>query len=59
MDAHLVRSFGFMLAEQARIFGMQALNDARKAVGESPAYTETDFLASANIIEQIAREING
>lgn len=39
-----VRDFSAVVDKFARILGMQAENDQRKATGNSMAYTEKDFL---------------
>lgn len=57
MDENTARNFGFLLACQARVFGMVAENEARKARGEGPAYDESSFFAEANTIDTIARQI--
>mgnify|MGYP003576261551 CR=1 FL=1 len=55
MDDLTVYKFAMLLACQARVFGMVAENDARKARGDSPAYDESAFFAEALNIETIAR----
>ena len=57
MDENTVRMLGYMLAENARVLGMAAENDKRKAAGESPAYGEDAFHAAAFAIEECARRV--
>lgn len=57
MDEQTVRVLGYLLAEQARTFGMVAQNQARIANGESPAYGEDAFFAQAQHIDSIARQL--
>lgn len=57
MDTHIVRQFGFLLAEQARIEGMKAANQARAVAGDPPQYSEHDFYQVGFAITEIARNI--
>lgn len=57
MEPHVVRVLGYLLAEQARTFGMVAENQVRVARGDSPAYDEAAFLAQALHIETLVREM--
>jgi len=57
MDENTVRMLGYMLAENARVLGMVAENDNRKAVGEAPAYGEDAFNSAAFAIEECARRV--
>lgn len=56
MDEHTVRTLGFILAEQARIYSMLAANEGCKFRGEAPAYDEQHFHQVAFTIENIARD---
>ena len=56
MDDSTVRKLGHLLAAQARVLGMQAENEARKAKGDSPAYDETSFFQEALFMETVLRE---
>ena len=49
--------FGIILAANARVKGMVAENMQRQALGQSMAYTSSDFEAEAMIIEDAARDI--
>lgn len=57
MNSIIASQFGFILAAQARVLGMQAANQQREVAGESPAYVEHDFNAEAAHIENCATEI--
>lgn len=57
MNAHQLGLFAHVLAEQARIEGMKAENMHRMNIGESIAYGEDAFNASADEIDRLAREI--
>lgn len=57
MEPHVVRVLAYLIAEQARTFGMVAENQVRVARGESPAYDEAAFFAQALHIETLAREL--
>lgn len=59
MNDETVRKFGFILAEQVHVMGMQAQNEADKAAGRSLTYTPDCFFASAGLIDRIAHEITG
>ena len=58
MDSHIVRCFGLLLAEQARVEGMKEENASRLAQGLSPAYDEQAFCASAFAMEEITRKLS-
>ena len=49
--------FAMVLAAHARVAGMTAENQQREALGQSMAYTAADFIAEAEHIEELAREI--
>ena len=57
MEPHVVRVLGYLLAEQARTFGMVAENEGNKALNLPPRYTEGDFRQQALHIETLAREL--
>lgn len=56
MSAQLVAVLAVILAEQARVAGMQAENACRAAVGESPAYGEDQFSEVADCLVQLSIE---
>lgn len=56
MDDAAVRKLGFLLAEQARVFGMLAENEANKLLDKPQAYDADAFFAVAFTIDNIARE---
>lgn len=57
MNEHTVRKFGFLLAEQARMYAMLAANEHRKHIQAPPQYDEQDFHQLAFQIENIARDV--
>lgn len=57
MEYETVRALGFILACNARVEGMRAENQQRAALGESMAYTASDFNAEAFEMENIARQL--
>lgn len=56
MDDYNVRKLARILACQARVLGMQAENAWRESCGNSIAYTEEQFFAEAEMLENLARE---
>ena len=60
MDNWTVGQLAFVLAENARVLGMQAENEQRKHLGASMVYTEESFSAAAATLDSLAiRIING
>jgi len=57
MTPETARCFGHMLAAQARVLGMVAENEQRKACGESPAYVESDFAVEAFQLDQLSVQV--
>lgn len=53
MNAQLVSILAQIAACQARIAGMSAENLRWAAVGQSPAYGETDFNNVANVLDHL------
>lgn len=49
--------FAFILAENARVAGMTALNMQRQAQGYSMAYSDEDFFNAAARIDTLAIEL--
>lgn len=57
MDSHIVRYYGFLLAEATRIEAMKADSQAAAAKGEEPIHSGEDFRAQAFHIDNLAREV--
>lgn len=57
MSDHAVRILGMMLSENALLEAMKAANAAREAAGGHPKYDEQDFLAVANALQSLAKEV--
>lgn len=55
MNGQLVAILAQISAANARVEGMKAYNDARRAEGYSLAYDEDAFLAEAHGLEELAR----
>lgn len=49
--------FAFILAENARVAGMTALNMQRQAQGHSMGYSDEDFFNAAARIDTLAIEL--
>ncbi|GAP37343.1 hypothetical protein ABXN37_19655 [Piscinibacter sakaiensis] len=54
MEPHHIAYVAQIAASLARVAGMQAENQRRAAVGQSPAYVESDFKNEADNLEHIA-----
>lgn len=54
MSPQLLAIQAEIFAAQARVLGMQAENDQRKACGDSPAYREDDFSNEASGLQHLA-----
>jgi hypothetical protein len=54
MNDETVRALGFILACNARVEGMRAMNMQRSATGDSMAYDEQEFFHEAAQMEIIA-----
>lgn len=57
LNARQTYLFMMAQAEMCRVEGMKAMNDYRRNRGESQAYDENAFVASASVIEQAAVEL--
>jgi len=57
MTDEQIRIFGQILAVNARVLGMQALNMQRAAVGASMAYGDDSFFAEADNLDRLARSL--
>ena len=57
MNALQASIFAFILAENARVLGMEAENKQREHLQLSMAYTEDDFALAAGRIESLAIEL--
>ncbi len=56
MNAKQLRILAEIMAQQAQVLAMQADNQYRSVMGESPAYTGADFGHHASILEGLAQE---
>ena len=54
MSEDTVFRLALVLAKQAEIEGMKAMNQQREAWGESPAYDQSHFEDMANQLESLA-----
>lgn len=54
MDNKQLQILALIMAANARVIGMQAANDQRKAQGDSMMYSEDHFLAEADHLEHLS-----
>lgn len=57
MNVHELASLAVIAAAQARVAGMQAENQKRAALGQSPAYDEGWFFAEAHQLDNLSIEL--
>lgn len=56
MNGHLVSLLACIYAANARVLAMQAENAQRQALGQSMAYTDSDFHYEAQELDKLAAE---